>query len=341
MLGHASCHCLIDYPEILMSTILAYVAVQDGKPKKSSLEVLSRCRVLAEEGGHTLAALIVHPEASVFTDEVARYGPAQIFTISHPVFARHLNTPLMAALEAALAHVQPSVLALASTEAIKDVLGALSMRTGAPALPDVSSFRLVEGGVEVLRPVMAAKMLSRAEGKGDCVLVSVRSGSYDAVPAPSAAVVEAVPFAFEEASLRQTLREVIQTASGGVDLSEARVVVAAGRGVKDEAGKALVEALVEVTGAAIGASRAVVEMGLFPATAQIGQTGKVVSPDLYFAVGISGAIQHVAGMANSRTIVAINKDADAPIFRYATYGLVGDLHKILPVLIDEIRRING
>lgn len=324
-----------------MSTLLAYIAVQDGKIKKSSLEVLTRCRELAHEGGHTLAALIAHPEAASFTQEVARYGPAKIYTVSHPILARHLNTPLTEALATVLARVQPSVLAFASTEAVKDVLGALSMRTGAPALPDVSSFRLVDGGVEVLRPVMAAKMLARTEGKGDLVLVSVRSGSYDAIPAPVEAVVEAIPFAFEAASLRQTLREVIQTASGGVDLSEARVVVAAGRGVKDEAGKALVEELAGVTGAAIGASRAVVEMGLFPATAQIGQTGKVVSPDLYFAVGISGAIQHVAGMANSRTIVAINKDADAPIFRYATYGIVGDLHRILPVLIDEIRKIKG
>ena len=153
--------------------------------------------------------------------------------------------------------------------------------------------------------------------------------------------VETVVFESDASTVRQTLREVVAAASGAVDLSDARVVVAAGRGVKDEEGKRLIEELAEVTGAAIGASRAVVESGMFPATAQIGQTGKVVSPDIYFAIGVSGAIQHVAGMNNSRIIVAINSNPDAPIFDVATYGIVGDLYKVLPPLIEELKKAKG
>ena len=155
----------------------------------------------------------------------------------------------------------------------------------------------------------------------------------------SAGSPQVLPLAFDydEADPAVVLREVLTSGGGTVDLAEARVVVAAGRGVRDDQGKAFVQELADLFDGAIGASRAVVESGLFSATAQIGQTGKVVAPELYFAVGISGAIQHVAGMANSRVIVAINKDRDAPIFQYATYGLVGDLYKILPNLINELR----
>ncbi len=322
-----------------MAKLLTYVAVQDGKIKRSSLEVLSHCRSLAQSGGHTLEAVVIHPEASAFVDAVREYGPDRIYTISDPIFERHLNTPLIDALAAIVNQAAPQVLAMPSTESVKDVLGALAVRTGAAALSDVASFSLIEGGVEALRPVMAAKMMARTQGTGDIVLVSVRSGSYEAVPSPGAGTVEQVPFSFDPGTLKQTLREVISATRGTVDLSEARVVIAAGRGVKDEIAQKMVEELAELLGGAIGASRAVVENGQFPATAQIGQTGKVVSPDLYIGVGISGAIQHVAGMSNSRVIVAINKDPDAPIFKIATYGLVGDLYKILPPLIAELKAV--
>jgi electron transfer flavoprotein alpha subunit len=317
------------------------MAVQDGKIKRSALEVLSHMRGLAEAGGDTLEAALIVADATGLVEELKRYGAQKIYVVEHPAFEHPLNTALLAALEQVIRHAGPRVVAFASTESVKDVLGALAMRLDAAALPDVSSFSLSDNGVKALRPVMAAKMLARTEARAGLVLVSVRSGSYNAAEAPAKAVIETVPFDFDPGTQRQTLREVVQATGGAVDLSEARVVVAAGRGVKDEAGKALIQELADALGAAIGASRAVVENGLFPATAQIGQTGKVVSPDLYFAVGISGAIQHVAGMSNSRVIVAINKDADAPIFKYATYGIVGDLYKVLPPLIEELKEARG
>jgi electron transfer flavoprotein alpha subunit len=281
---------------------------------------------------------VLSPHPSGIPNALARYGTQKVYTVSDPIFAQHINTPVLAGLEAVIALAQPSMVVFPSSEGVKDVLGALAARTGAAVLPDVASFEVKDGGIEALRPVMAAKFMARTRAEGDLVLVSVRAGSYEAVESLTEAVVEEVSFSFEEATMRQTLREVVGVATGTVDLSDAQVVIAAGRGVKDEAGKQLVENLADVLGAAIGSSRAVVESGMFPATAQIGQTGKVVSPDLYIGVGISGAIQHVAGMSNSRTIVAINTNPDAPIFDVATYGIVGDLYKVLPILIEEIKK---
>jgi electron transfer flavoprotein alpha subunit len=325
-----------------MPTILSYVAVQNGKPTRSSLETLSRAREVARARGADLAAAVLAPDAAALAGELGRYGAQTVYAVADPVFRTHLNTPVLAALEAVLARAQPAVVVFPSTEGVKDVLGALAVRTGAAVLPDVARFEVAaDGAVEALRPVMAAKFLARVRAEGKPVLVSVRAGSYEATEAPVEAKVEEVPFSFDAGSLKQTLREVVTSAAGAVDLSDARVVVAAGRGVKDEAAKKLVEELADVLGAAIGASRAVVESGMFPATAQIGQTGKVVSPDLYVGVGISGAIQHVAGMANSRVIVAVNQNPDAPIFDVATYGIVGDLYKVLPPLIAALKEQKG
>lgn len=320
-----------------MSSILVYVATHEGRIRRASLEVLSHARTAAAAAGTRVDALLVDAEPAAFVEQVARYGPSRIFTVAHPLMRTHLNAPLTAALHAGAVAAAPSVFALASTESVKDVLGALSVRWDAAALPDVSTFSVGPDGVEVLRPVMAAKQLARVRSASTRVLVSVRSGSFDAVESPSSPEIIAVPFDFDASDLGIVLKEIVKATGGTVDLSEARVVVAAGRGVKDAEGKRLVDDLAALFDGAVGASRAVVESGLFPATAQIGQTGKVVSPDLYFAVGISGAIQHVAGMVNSRVIVAINKDADAPIFKVATYGLVGDLYRILPPLIAALK----
>jgi electron transfer flavoprotein alpha subunit len=322
-----------------MSSILCYLSVQDGRVKRSALEAMSHAREVASSQGWTLDAALLGSKAADLAGEAAGYGANRVFIVKDPVFDSHLNAPLLAALQAVVQAASPRLVVAASTESVKDVLGALAVRCDAAVLPDVASFSAEEERIVCERPVMAAKKLARTETSHPLVFVSVRSGSYEAKEAAGAGTVVEVPFSFDASTLGLTLREIVKSAGDTVDLSEARVVVAAGRGVRDAAGKALVDELASITGAAIGASRAVVETGLFPATAQIGQTGKVVSPDLYFAVGISGAVQHTAGMANSRIIVAINKDADAPIFDLATYGLVGDCFTILPLLNAELKKV--
>ncbi len=322
-----------------MSTLLTHIAISDGKIKRSSLEVLSRMHELAEANGHSTEAVIIDAEASSYVEEVQKYGASTVYTVEDPIFKNHLNTPLLKALSKVMEEADPYLFAFASTESTKDFLGALAANQGAAVLSDVSQFELTDEGIKATRPVMAAKILSDNEAMGDKILVSVRSGSYDLKESETDADVVSIDFNIDESEIKATLREIIGASGDKIDLSEAETIIAAGRGAKDDEGQNLIHELASVLNAGIGASRALTEAGIMDPSLQIGQTGKVVSPQLYIAVGISGAIQHVAGMANSKVIVAINKDPDAPIFDIADYGIVGDLYKVLPPFIEELKKI--
>lgn len=324
-----------------MSNLLTYISVNDGKIKRSSLEVLSRCNELAEENGLTSSAIVISDDVSPVLEILKAYGPSIIYTIEDPIFKNHLNTPLLKALTQAMSEINPDVMAFASTEGSKDILGALAANRNAAALADVSEFEWAGEMMKAKRPVMASKIISAVEAKNTPVILTVRSGSYNATEKAGDVSVQSIPFSFDKSDLKLTLKEIISATGDKIDLSEAETVIAAGRGVKDEEGRKLIDELASVLNAGIGASRALTESGDYDPSLQIGQTGKVVSPQLYIAVGISGAIQHVAGMANSKVIVAINKDPDAPIFEIADYGLVGDLYKVLPPFIEELKKIKG
>ena len=354
---------------------LHLLTVQNGGIKRSSLEVLSRGRALADAlntSGHAaeLHAVVCSPEVASWDEakwaaELGAYGVDTVWSATDEAFKEHNNQALLSAMQSAHAQAtdqgaKPSVVAMASTEGVKDILGALSMRLGASVVADVSEFGVVAEGDGVLltatRPVMASKANTHVRAQAQHVMVSVRSGSYgilengvlengenqNAKPLNHQPV-RIVPLKIERADskLQTQIREIITAAANTIDLNEAEAIVAAGRGVKDEAAKALIAELAGVLNAGIGASRALTEAGIYDPSVQIGQTGKVVSPQLYIAVGISGAIQHVAGITNSKVIVAVNKDADAPIFEVADYGIVGDLYEVLPALIAEIKRVKG
>lgn len=322
-----------------MSSILTYIAITDGKIKRSSLEVLSHCKDLANTNGLRCEAVIIDEHASSFASEVSNYGASKIYTISEEIFSRHQNGSLIRALSTVIDASSPKVIAFASTESTKDILGALAANLNAGVVADVSSFSIDGDKVVAQRPMMAAKIMGNVDVSGNTIVVSVRSGSYDLKVNPTESEIMELSSGIAENDLRSTLREIITATGETIDLNEAEAIVAAGRGVKDEEAKQLITELATALNAGVGASRALTEAGIYDPSLQIGQTGKVVSPQLYIAVGISGAIQHVAGMANSKVIVAINKDADAPIFEVADYGIVGDLYKILPPFIQEIKNI--
>ena len=349
---------------------LHLLTVQSGGIKRSSLEVLSRGRELADAlntSGHAaeLHAVVCSPEVADWTAEkwsadLGAYGVDTVWSATDESFKEHNNQALLAAVQTAHSQAtdlgaKPSVVAMASTEGVKDILGALSMRLGASVVADVSEFGVAAEGdglqLTATRPVMASKAQTQVQTTAKHVMVSVRSGSYlilEAAGGHEGGSHTHQPVKIEHLKIEQTdtklqtqIREIITAAADTIDLNEAEAIVAAGRGVKDETAKALIAELAGVLNAGIGASRALTEAGVYDPSVQIGQTGKVVAPQLYIAVGISGAIQHVAGITNSKVIVAVNKDADAPIFEVADYGIVGDLYEVLPALIAEIKRLKG
>jgi electron transfer flavoprotein alpha subunit len=298
--------------------------------------------------------------AEKWTQELGAYGVDTVWSATDESFKEHNNQALLAAVQTAHSQAtdlgaKPSVVAMASTEGVKDILGALSMRLGASVVADVSEFGVVAEGdglqLTATRPVMASKAQTQVQATAKHVMVSVRSGSYGILeaaggheggtPTHQPVKIEHLKIEQTDSKLQTQIREIITAAADTIDLNEAEAIVAAGRGVKDETAKALIAELAGVLNAGIGASRALTEAGVYDPSVQIGQTGKVVAPQLYISVGISGAIQHVAGITNSKVIVAVNKDADAPIFEVADYGIVGDLYEVLPALIAEIKRLKG
>ena len=346
---------------------LHLLTVQNGGIKRSSLEVLSRGRDLVasmgEHGGGNgaeLHAVVCSPEvadwdAAKWDAEIGPYGVNTVWMATDEAFKEHNNQALLSAVQAAHAQAtgngtKASVVAMASTEGVKDILGALSVRLGASVIADVSEFEVSREGdgvqLSATRPVMASKAQTQVQTTAQHVMVSVRSGSYGILEnrdgqKAGTPILQPVSIEDADSKLHTKIREIITAAADTIDLNEAEAIVAAGRGVKDETAKALIAELAGVLNAGIGASRALTEAGVYDPSVQIGQTGKVVSPQLYIAVGISGAIQHVAGITNSKVIVAVNKDADAPIFEVADYGIVGDLYEVLPALIAEIKRRKG
>jgi electron transfer flavoprotein alpha subunit len=321
-----------------MSNVLVFVEQQGGKLKKGSLAGIAFGKQVAQKSGGQLHLVVIGKGAKSAADEAGSYGPAKVHLVDSPVFEHYLAESYVAALAAVQKASGATLVAGATSTTTKDLLPRLAGRLDAAMASDVLE---VVSADTFKRPMWAGNVIATVQLGGAVKVCTVRGTEFDAPQAGGSAAVETVSVTVDLDALRTKFVSFKEVKSERPDVTTADIVVSGGRGVKGPEGFKLIEQLADSLGAGIGASRAVCDAGWVPNDLQIGQTGKVVAPNLYIAVGISGAIQHLAGMKGSKTIVAINKDPEAPIFQVADYGLVADLFQAVPDFITQVKKLRG
>jgi electron transfer flavoprotein alpha subunit len=318
-------------------TIWVYAEVNDDRVTTTSLEMLAK----ASEIG-TAEALLLGPAPEDAAQTLANHGASKIYRCADPIYRDYLTLPAAETVASLIAQHKPAVLLCASSYSGRDLVANLSARLDCGAITDVGDFQLKDGSVEATIPALGASYQNTSTllHPGTKLLV-VRPKSFEPKINEQTLAVEEIPAAANEQLRKVHMKERVVVKREGPSLEGAKIVVSGGRGLKGEEQFSILKDLAEVMGGAVGASRAAVDAGWVPYAMQIGQTGKTVKPDIYFAVGISGAVQHLSGMKTSKYIITINKDADAPIFQYSDFGVVGDLFKIVPQLIEELKKRKG
>ena len=319
--------------------ILVFAEVRDGKLKKSSLETLSEAVRLSKNLGSKVGVALVGEGIQAHAETLGKHGAARVFAVDAPRLKFYASEAYARAVVEAHQKMGSGAILMAATSMGRDLAGAVGALLGTGAATDCTGLTVEGGKLLAKRPVYSGKAYATVAFKKSPAVVSLRPNVFPAQEVGGSAAVEALAVAFDEADFRSAAKEVVAASQGKVELTEASVIVSGGRGLQAPENFKVRDELAAVLGAAVGASRAVVDNGWRPHSEQVGQTGKTVSPNLYFALGVSGAIQHLAGMRTSKVIVAINKDPDAPIFKAATYGIVGDVLEIVPVLIQNLRKV--
>ena len=316
-----------------MANILAVLEVRGGSLRKGAGELLAAARRLADASGGTVDALVCS-NTSVDGSALGAAGAERVLNATHADFANYSPDGIVATVASLASGYRAIVVSATATG--KDLSPRIAARANLPCAMDVTAIDLAGDVIRIVRPVYAGKALQTVELRGSAV-IAMRPGAYAAAMAGKAGLAESVTVpAFTK---RLEVAGIRASDKGSLDVAEARVVISGGRGLGDPKHFALLDELAAAFGgeAAVGASRAVVDAGWAEHGAQVGQTGKTVAPELYIAVGISGAIQHLAGMRTAKVIVAINRDKDAPIFKVADYGIVGDLFEVVPALTAAVK----
>jgi electron transfer flavoprotein alpha subunit len=314
--------------------VWVYAELNDGRVATTTLEMLAKA---ADVGKAEAVLLGPAPEEAVET--LAKHGASKIYRCADPVYRDYLTLPAAETLAALAGMIKPAVILFASSYMGRDLVANLSARLDCGAISDVGDFVLKDGNVEATVPALGASYQnsSTLAGRGTKLLL-VRPKSFEPKMSGQALSIEEVPVASADGLRRIRMKDRVTVKREGPQLEGAKTIVSGGRGLKGEENFAILKDLAELLGGAVGATRAAVDAGWVPYAMQVGQTGKTVKPDLYIACGISGAVQHLSGMKTSKTIISINKDADAPIFQYSDFGVVGDVFKVIPQLVEELKK---
>lgn len=316
-----------------MTTTLVFLEHDGDQLVRGGLGVLAKAATL---GGDVAGVVLGHGVADVAAS-AGSHGASVVFVVDDPALAAPLPQPRVDALEAVVAASGADTVLFASSVLAADVAAGLAARLDAGLNWDVTDLRVEGGELVASRPALGDTVLAEVSWTSTPRLALVRSGTFDPVEGGGPAEVRNVDVTFRDFSTQAVLVERLQEAASGPSIEDADVIVAGGRGLGAPEGFGLCEELAEALGGAVAATRAVVDAGWYPYSTQVGQTGKNVTPKLYVALGISGAIQHKVGMQGSGTIVAVNKDPNAPIFDFADLGVVGDLHQIAPRLTELVK----
>lgn len=323
-----------------MPGVLAFVETRDGEIRRVSHEVVTAARSVADGMGEEVHALVVGPAGvSAAAAELGAFGADRVFVAESDAL-RLYNAEGYTTVTTEFVREHACAVAVFAASAMgKDLAPRVAARLGVGYAAECTALEVEGGKLIATRPRYAGKIVARETFDGEPAIVSIRPNVFTPRERQADGEIEFIPVSMDQADTGAFVREIRAAAGKVMDVGEASIVVSGGRGLRDPSNFKLLEDLAEALGGAVGASRAVVDAGWRPHGEQVGQTGKTVAPQLYVAVGISGAIQHLAGMRTSRYIVAINKDPDAPIFKIADYGIVGDLFEIVPRMTEEVRKL--
>jgi len=319
-----------------MAKVLVIADIKQGVLKGSTAELLSKAKAIGAE----TAVVAIGSNIESLTSDLANAGSDTQYIADDPGLALFSAGPFASCVVDAARQFEANLIWFGFSESGKAAAPRVAAQLDAACASEITDVMLEGDQVEIVRPAIANKVMQRVKVNTEQLVAVVRAGAFEAVEGISGTE-NVVKLAAPEADLKAVIKELVSDASGEIDLADADIVISVGRGAKDKAGVDLVKELANDLAAGFGSSRAMVDGGFMAHNKQVGQTGKIVAPTLYMAIGISGAIQHLAGMTGSKTILAVNKDPEAPIFNVADYGIVGDLFEVLPILREEIKKIKS